>query len=226
MKRAPLFVVAPVALGMLTGCGSGMTQYTPKLRAQGELTLHYDDGFYMTAEGRQVSSGVTWGGLAEYVKCVPKAKEHAEAAQANGRAAVGLSWVGAGIGLASLGSLGGLAVYDEKNPDLTIGILGVGVAAAITGVVLAAVGRNRKNDANGNAVDAMNYYNDAVGSYGGTCRKPVAPPPEVEPVKPVKPEKDREVPDTPPNTVPLPADDKDTPAEPPPPPPVRPPDTI
>lgn len=195
MKSAFLPAIA-LALGLLAGCGHGVSTYAPQLRAQGELTLHYDDGFSMTAEGREVASGNTWGGLTDYVKCVPKAKEHAEGAESAGTGAMVLSWLGGGIGVASLGSLAGLAVYDEKKPDLTYGILGIGVAAAVTGVVLAAIGRNEKNVANGNAVDAMNYYNDAVGSYGGTCRKPAPKPPEVEVTageKPARVEKPAEV---------------------------------
>lgn len=205
---------ALLALALTAGCGSGMTRYQPQLRAEGELTLRYDDGFTMHAEGRQIAGGVTWGGLTEYVKCVPKAKEHAEAAENSGASAVALSWTGAGLGLASLGSLGGLAVYDEKSPELALGILGIGAAAAITGVVLAAIGRNQKNIANGNAVDAMNYYNDEVGSYGGTCRKPAAPLPEVQPQPPGHM--------VPAPTEPLPVDEDGQPIPPPPPPPPGP----
>jgi hypothetical protein len=209
MNRAtPLLAAA--ALALLAGCG-GVTRYTPQLRAQGELTLRYDDGFSMQAEGREIASGVTWNGLTEYVQCVPLAKQHAKSAESYGAGAVSLSWIGAGIGLASLGSLGGLAVY-EQDKDLAAGILGIGVAAAITGVVLAAVGRNMKNDANGHAVDAMNYYNDEVGSYGGTCKKRAPALPAVEPQKPAAPEPQKT------------DGNKDAPA--PPPPPVRPSDTI
>lgn len=216
MKR-PLLATGTLALALLSGCGSGMTRYSPQLRAQGELTLRYDDGFSMHAEGREIASGTGWGGLTGYVKCVPKAKEHAESAENNGAAALGLSWTGAGLGLASLGSLGGLAVYDEKSPELAMGILGIGAAAAITGVVLAAIGRNQKNIANGHAVDAMNYYNDEVGSYGGTCRQPAAPLPQVEPVRPT--------PATPRPTGPLPVDENGREIPPPPPPPPPPPGT-
>lgn len=214
MKKTTIAVLGAASLTLLAGCGSGMTKYAPQLRAEGELTLRYDDGFSMHAEGREVSSGVTWGGLSEYVKCVPRAKAHADAAQSNGGAAVALSWIGAGLGLGSLGSLGGLAIY-ERDKDLAGAILGIGVAAAVTGVVLAAVGRNQKNVANGHAVDAMNYYNDEVGSRGGTCKKPAPALPQVEPEKP-EPEK----PETEPKR------DKDVPPLPPPPPPPPSSDTI
>jgi len=216
MKSPALPLLGLTALGLLAGCGSGLTKYSPQLRAEGELTLRYDDGFSMHAEGREIASGVTWNGLTEYVKCVPKAREHAESAESNGKGAVALSWIGAGLGLGSLGSLGGLAVY-EKDKELAAGILGIGVAAAITGVVLAAVGRNQKNVANGHAVDAMNYYNDEVGSYGGTCRKPAPALPQVEPQKPPAPEPKR--------TEPASRPEKDAPP-PPPPAPTAPPDTI
>lgn len=187
MKRLAM-PVAVIALGWLSGCGSGMTQYTPQLRARGELTPHYDNGFSMTAEGKEIASGNTWGGLTDYVECVPRAKKHAERAEAAGAAATVLSIMGGGIGIASFGGLAGVAVYD-KDPNLGGAILGIGVAAAVTGVVLAAIGRHEKNVANGNAIDAMNYYNDAVGSYGGTCKKPAAPLPEVEPTKVEKPQR-------------------------------------
>lgn len=228
MKKTAFPLLGAAALGLLAGCGSGMTQYTPQLRARGELTLHYDNGFSMTAEGREIASGHSWGGLTEYVKCVPKAKEHAEAAESSGSAAVALSWVGAGIGLGSLGSLAGLSVYD-KDPNLAGAILGAGVFAAVTGVVLAAVGRNQKNVANGHAVDAMNYYNDAVGSYGGTCRKPAPPLPQVEPQGPSKAEKpDAQKTELPDDRAVPPADDSTVPPPPPPPPAPSspPPDTI
>lgn len=216
MKTATKTLLAGAVLSLCAGCGSGVTKYSPQLRAQGELTLRYDDGFSMHAEGRQIASGQTWSGLTEYVQCVPRAKTHAEAAESAGTSAVALSWIGAGIGLGSLGSLGGLAVYDQDK-DLAAGILGIGVAAAITGVVLAAVGRNQKNVANGNAVDAMNYYNDEVGSYGGTCKKPAPKPPEVTPVEPSKPER-----------KPQDAEPKNGPGVPPlpPPPPPQPSDSI
>lgn len=180
--------IGALGLGLLTGCGHGVTSYLPQLRAQGELTLRYDDGFSMTADGREIASGNTWSGLTEYVKCVPKAKEHAEAAESSGAAATALSWIGAGIGLASLGSLAAVPDY-EKHQDTSNIVLGLGLTAAVTGVVLAAVGRAQKPHANGHAVDAMNYYNDEVGSRGGTCKRPPPALPEVEAPKAEKPEK-------------------------------------
>jgi hypothetical protein len=176
------------SLGLLAGCGHGTTVYAPQLRAYGELTLRYDDGFSMSAEGKEIAHSTTWSGLTDYVQCVPKAKEHAEAAESSGTAAVVLSWVGAGIGLASLGSLAAVPGYD-KHPDTSNIVLAAGLTGAITGVILAAIGRGQKPTANGHAVDAMNYYNDEVGSRGGTCRKPAPKLEEVEPLPPDPPAK-------------------------------------
>lgn len=186
--KASALVTGALALGLLAGCGHGATSYAPQLRAYGELTLKYDDGFSMYAEGREIASGHGWSGLSEYVKCVPKAKEHAESAETAGAAASALSWIGAGVGLASLGSLAAVADY-EKHEETSNMVLGLGLTAAVTGVILAAIGRHEKPVANGHAIDAMNYYNDEVGSRGGTCKRPAAPLPEVEAPKPAKTEK-------------------------------------
>ncbi len=182
-------VLGAASLGLLAGCGHGTSTYAPQLRAFGELTMRYDDGFSMTAEGKEIAQGNTWTGLSEYVKCVPKAREHAEAAESIGTGAVVLSWVGAGIGLASLGSLAAVPGYDS-HPDVSNVALAIGLSGAITGVVLAAIGRAQKPNANGHAVDAMNYYNDEVGSRGGTCKKPAPKLEEVEPLPPEPAKKD------------------------------------
>jgi hypothetical protein len=210
MKRASLLLGA-AALGLLAGCGHGVSNYVPQLRAPGELTLHYDDGFSMTAEGKEVAHGYTWGGLTDYVKCVPKARQHAEAAESAGTAAATLSWLGAGIGLASLGSLASLSLADSKSKadqQIMGYALLAGLGGAVTGVILAAIGRHEKPVANGHALDAMNYYNDEVGSRGGTCEKPPAKLPEVEPLpKPAKPAGSGAPSDTPaPEDKPSPSD--------------------
>lgn len=208
MKRLTL-VLGAASLGLLGGCGHGTTVYAPQLRAYGELTMRYDDAFTMSAEGNDIASSTTWTGLTEYVQCVPRAKEHAEAAESTGAAAVVLSWVGAGVGLASLGSLAAVPDYD-RHPDTSNVVLALGLTGAVTGVVLAAIGRGLKPKANGHAVDAMNYYNDEVGSRGGTCKKPapkleqVEPLPPDPPAKKTKPAPDSEAPEL--------DKDRDTPA--------------
>ncbi len=168
MKYPFRFIPIVTACSLLAGCGTGATRYTPQYVAPGELTAAYDNGFTMYADGHEIAEGSAWGGLTDYVHCVPRAREHAEAAESTGQAAQALSVSGAVLGVGSLGSLAGLAVVD-RDPKLTVGILGAGVATAATGVILALIGRRLKPHANGHALDAMNHYNDALGSSGMRC---------------------------------------------------------
>lgn len=174
MKGA-LAAIVSSSLG-LAGCGSGRTAYYPRVTARGELTLHYDNEFQLWAAGRPVAYGHHYTDLPHFVRCVPEASEHALSARSDGYAGTALSTSGIVLGVAGLGGLGGLAFYDS-NPDLMFGLLGAGIASSVLGVVLAGVSRGYKNSANGHAVDAMNYYNDAVGSLGASCDDLVYPAP-------------------------------------------------
>jgi hypothetical protein len=170
---AALALVGSLGLG---GCST--TTYAPQVVARGELTLRYDHGFELVAGGQRVSSGVAYNGLARYVRCVPKAHEHARSAQRNGGAAITLSVLGGVIGLGGL--IGLVGIWDEPNRWSWVGG-GVGLGAL--GATLAVLSWRYKNHANGHAVDAMNYYNDSVGSLGATCDdlrypEPAGPAPE------------------------------------------------
>lgn len=162
-------------LASLPAC-SGMTHYTPRAVARGELTLRYDNEFQLYAGGQRVATGYTYGDLPDFVRCVPSALRHAEAARSDGAAGVTLTTLGITLGVGGMGGLAGLAFYDS-NPDMMFALLGGGIITSIAGVVLSGVSRTYKNNANGHAVDAMNYYNDAVGSYGASCNDLVYPEP-------------------------------------------------
>jgi hypothetical protein len=146
------------------GCGSASSVYTPKLVARGELTLRYDDGVEIYAGRKRLADAPGFGGLANYVSCVPRAFEHAEAAESDGEAAIGTGFAGAFIGVAGLGGLSGLAFLDTDKP-LAFGLLGTGVAAGLVGITMALISRGLKNSANGHATDAVNYYNDDIGFH-------------------------------------------------------------
>jgi hypothetical protein len=161
-------VLAALLALPLAGCGSGLTMVAPRVLAPQELTLRYDNSFQVWAPQGMVAEGVRYEGLAEYVHCVPNAHRHALEAQAAGDTAVGLSIAGGALAVAGLGGLGGLA-YQESNPGRMAAFFTAGIAAEVIGLVLGAVGRAYKTDANGHAVDAINYYNDAVGSQGQGC---------------------------------------------------------
>lgn len=199
---------------LLAGCFSGQTQYSPQLVARGELTLRYDNGIQIWSGNRMVSESYGYEGLDHFVRCVPKAKNHAELAQANGSRASAFSTTGIVLGSVSFGGLAGLYWYD-KDPAITAVFLGTGIAMAITGVVFGGISRSLKEAAHGNALDAVNYYNDAVGSLGATCddltypqpagaeppaEPEAAPPPASAPVP--SPEPANEPPAAPPPTAP------------------------
>jgi hypothetical protein len=171
---------------LLAGCGSGLTVVQPRVLGPNELYLRYDNEFQVHDAEGEVATGVRYEGLTDYVHCVPDAARHAEAAQSAGNAAVGLTIAGIGLGVGGLAGLGGLAYQDK--PEIMWGFLLGGLGAEVVGLVLSAVGRTMKVDANGHAVDAVNYYNDAVGSRGGRCGPQGAeipePPPEAAPQAP------------------------------------------
>ena len=80
-------------------------------------------------------------------------------------------------------------VYDQ--PRLWYWV-GGGLALATVGAVLSGLGQRMRNSANGHAIDAMNFYNDAVGSLGATCDDlryppPAGPAPEVPAQEPLPP---------------------------------------
>lgn len=158
--RALLFAL-PLAL-LPAGCAT--TQYAPQVVARGELTMRYQGGFEIYAGRERLSSGLTYPRLTHYVRCVPEAHKHAQAARGSGIGAVTTSIVGGTLGAAGLVGLIGLADQDR------LGIwLGASLAASSVGLVFSIVGWRLKNHANGHAHDAVNFYNDAVGSLGATC---------------------------------------------------------
>jgi hypothetical protein len=167
-------------LALAIGCAE--THYVPEVVARGELTLQYRHSHYeMWAGGQRVARGLGWDRLPGYVGCVAQARQHAEAARAAGRHSVGLSVAGGLLGGIALGGL--TAFWDT---DHAAGWLAGGVATATLGVALAGAGRLMRNRANGHAVDALNFYNDAVGALGATCADLTYPPP-IAPVAPSLP---------------------------------------
>jgi hypothetical protein len=181
MRRALLS--AGLALVFCAGCAT--SSYAPQVVARGELLLRYDGGFEMWGGGRLVARGLTYRGLPEYVRCVPAAHDQARQARRSGQAAVAMSVLGATFGLVSLGGFYGVYEITQGNPSLGWPIVGGAVGVAAVGTVMAGLSRLYKNRANGHAVDALNYYNDAVGSLGATCDDlrypaPQSPPPVPE----------------------------------------------
>lgn len=220
---------ALVALGLsavaLAGCGSGFTAVEPRVLAPHELTLRYDNEFQIHSPQGVVATGVRYHGLADYVACVPDAERHALAAESAGDTSVGLTVAGITLGVGGMAGLAGLAY--QNQPDVMAGLLLGGIGVELLGLVLTAVGRATRIDAHGNAVDAMNYYNDAVGSLGGRCGPRGAEMPQTQYVDapappagsgpiypvPVQPEAPPVLPPVPPATGPAPQQPADLPSD-------------
>ena len=150
------------------GCG-GVTRYIPTSAAPSEIVLRDDNGLELWAGGGRVAEAHRYKGLAPFVGCVPAAYDHARAAERNGARGMVLTYTGVGFAAAGLAGLGGLAFQDKKDETAMIAFFSAGIGAEVVGLVLVAVGRKFKLDAMGHAVDAANFYNDAVGSAGGSC---------------------------------------------------------
>lgn len=163
-------IAALTLAAVVPGCAT--TQYQPAYVARGELTLRQGGGLELWAGGQRVAKGVRYRGLDTYVRCVPEAHTHARQARSHGAAAVTLSALGGVFGVAGLGGLYG--IYDR--PNILPWLLG-GVGVGALGLTFSLLSWRSKSHANGHAVDAMNYYNDAVGSLGATCDDLTYPPP-------------------------------------------------
>ena len=155
------------ATALLASC-SATTRYRPTRAPPGELALAYDDEVQVWNGSRQVAQGPRYEGLSDFMRCVPDARRHAEVAQsAGGRASI-LAPLSVGFAVVGLGGFAGLAYRNKDNGAMGALLLG-GVALEIAAVVMAGSSFSAKAQAQGHALDAVNYYNDAVGSRGGTC---------------------------------------------------------
>jgi hypothetical protein len=179
MRRRFLPVVIALG-GALLGCTSATTRYTPVVIAQGELVVRYDDGFELWAAGQPVATDPRYRGLPAFVRCVPYAHRHAQAARAAGTRALAFSVTAGGLAVAGLGGLAGLAFKDRNNTVMAAFLL-TGIGVEVLGAVFAGLARASRLSAMGHAIDAVNYYNDAVGSTGRSCWEPPAPPPSYAP---------------------------------------------
>ncbi len=166
--RAGIIGALASSLALCAGCAPAMTGYSPAHVGPAELTLRYEKGVQVYSGRQHLTEGPVYRGLASHVRCVPKAYEHARYAEKHGRARRGLAWSGGAMGVASLGGLSGFA-FLEDEPKTAFALLGAGLGVAVLGIVLASASRSAGNQAHGNAIDAINYYNDAVGSVGGSC---------------------------------------------------------
>ena len=164
--RKSLHMLGLCAGLLLASCSN--TRYVSRHVARGELTLGVRAGgleIYRGAEHQRIaSSWGRWQGLEEYVRCAKKAQAHAKQAESHGNPI-------ANVGIALVGLLGGGGFFwGGVAADNNGVLLGIGTIFSAISVGAAILIAQERNVANGHAVDAMNYYNDAVGSLGATCK--------------------------------------------------------
>lgn len=174
MRHALVFVFTTNAI-MANGCSS---RYVPTLTARGELTVQVSPyrGLEFWAGRKRIAQTATgYRGLSDYVYCVPLASAHARKAETLGKTALAfsaLAAVSAMVGVVH--SVVGLTSPQVGDPQMErlyglYGAFSVGLLTTRDWVLVP--------HGMGNALDAANYYNDAVGSFGATCKDPSYPPP-------------------------------------------------
>lgn len=173
--KLPFFAAVIALSGALFGCAPGLSRYLPAVVARGELLVRYDDGVELWAGGQPVASGPRYHGLPAFVRCVPDAQRHAQEAVDAGAEGLGYSVTGGALAVVGLGGLAGLA-FKDRNDTVMAAFFVTGIGVEVLGVIFAGLARGAKLSAIGHAIDAANYYNDAVGSLGGSCSDPPAQP--------------------------------------------------
>ena len=59
-----------------------------------------------------------------------------------------------------------------EDSGAQIALVTTGLALEVLGLVSAGIGYGARKKADGNALDAVNFYNDAVGSHDARCQAP------------------------------------------------------
>jgi hypothetical protein len=156
----PIIAVAVLVLG---GCATVAPPARPGL-----LEWRRTDAMELTSQGAPVASAPTFEGLADFVRCVPDAARHARAAESAGGAGHVLSTLAVTGALVGLGGLYGLS--DRARLDGTQwAFLGSGLVIELVSLGLAGGSLQQRTQALGHALDAANYYNDAVDAGAASC---------------------------------------------------------
>lgn len=149
---------------LLLGCAS--SYYPPQNTAQGEITLRMrPTKLEVFAEGKQIASSWTYSGLNNYVKCVPQADRHSRKSSHFGRASVFATTLSFLTNASAIGFTAAAIVDTGYWREWT----GAAVGGYVFSTAMMITARFLKDHADGHAIDAVNYYNDAVGSIGATC---------------------------------------------------------
>lgn len=157
------------AAAAVLGSACASTNYEPYHLHPDELVLSQEGSLTLRNRGDVIAQEPQWSGLVEHVDCVPEAGRHARRARRHGRTATALAVIGGALGVASLVGVAGIP-FVKRDPDKAGALIGAGLGVGVLGIGLAGGARHHRTLANGNAVDAMNYYNDDVLGGRSRCR--------------------------------------------------------
>lgn len=155
--RVPL-----VVLVLLSGCAYSFRP--PQLLARGEIGVTMSHGMTFVAQGRVLAHSPVFRELPRFVACVPAAHDHAVRARRAGRSARAFAILGATLGMGAMVGFGALA-----DRDHAYAYLGAALGTGVVGLGFSAASFHGRRVAFGHGLDAVNEYNDAVGSLGATC---------------------------------------------------------
>lgn len=149
--------LAIVTLGAV-GCATPFS-YEPERLAKAEMTVRAAPlGVSVLVGGREVASSLSlYSGFETSVQCVARARRHAQRARISQGIGLGLSIL---TGIFGLSTFVAVAKQGLDNYAFATGVL--------TGITLGG-SLALRHRALGHTIDAMNYYNDQVGSLGASC---------------------------------------------------------
>lgn len=153
------FVVV-FAAAQLAACGA-VSQYAPVRGLPGEIQWSYRDGLVAARDGQEVATGATWSGLEDALRCVPEADQYASGV--SGRATAGgvLRWTGLTAMVGGSAASMALLIDDTENAGTSLAVLGTSL---LGGALMWAIGQATTVQADTDAIDAVNAYNDAQAS--------------------------------------------------------------
>ena len=182
--RGPSKLVTLSFAGALLLAACAETPPLPVLLPQEKLVLQPSgdrirrDDLEVRVGGQMVARSPTYQGLASYVRCVPRARTEAAKATRYGKTGRFLSYAGTAVFWSSLafGAFGN-AFAVLSGPDCghlgcaeTILTITNSMVIGVTlGKIMELLGSDYQGTAHGRVQNAVNLYNDSLGTLGAGC---------------------------------------------------------
>ena len=151
---------------MSTSCASTSiisSNYEVKKPEPSQIIWSYEDKLQARKNGNVVGAQPDWEGLSSAVTCLPKAVRYAK--NANSAASWGTRL--AYVGIATVVGAAGLLALDASSDADSLEYLKTSASIGGLGLGLFSTGVLTHLNADSNAIDAVNYYNDHYESVPG-----------------------------------------------------------